>query len=705
MMATCEIAAPAYGGWRKLAALLLAVAAVGLPINQIEAYGLLLAAAVVIFSGEVRAGKLAWAAVIAIVVVCAAGQYLLAPPRIDEGHNVFLPGGPTQSLQHQLPAEVYRQMAVEFDALYPPSVRCKPGTAGCWQDGGFPGAAYAFSSDGIWHKSPYSRSVTELDFSDPVWLHLGFINELRYNWFSAPGDLDRSHRDRRFWMGLHRWHGLMPWYEVLRLPAAFTGGELCWHGEVMWEGEGEHFSRLTGDGCRTIEAADVGRRIFGIAIKPDTLAMQITPPFHIRLLRLAQGVVAVAAIAFLILLLVRIRAGPARLAFLISGLAVLVIAIDDASFLGGLRPLDGGDDGLVYEGYGRLILQYLLAGNFSEALRGCESLYWYAPGLRYFRALELIVFGDSFLGYLSLILMFPFIVLMLFRRFLPERWSLALVLLFVAVPIGAIYGTTFDQYVKWASKGFADPAAYIFFLSGILPLIGRKPLPSFFGSLLLALAVFMRPVLSPAAAVFLGGVGIDALYRREWLRCAALCIGFLPVLLMPLHNWYFGHAFLMFSTNINEHGVLVMPPSAYVDALHELLTFSFAGGNFEKALMQIANWLTGPSESYWTIPLNAASVAIVGYVVVRGRNFDPWLRLIGAATLAQDTVALFYRGGVARYHFLSWFLTMVVAMVFMHEVGFGWLQRRYPALSGRIVNHPLSQWLASGLSRLQKSAA
>jgi general stress protein CsbA len=301
--------------------------------------------------------------------------------------------------------------------------------------------------------------------------------------------------------------------------------------------------------------------------------------------------------------------------------------------------------------------------------------------------------------------MFPFIVLMLFRRFLPERWALALVLLFVAVPIGTIYGTTFDQYVKWASKGFADPAAYIFFLSGILPLIGRKPLPSFFGSLLLALAVFTRPVVSPAAAVFLGGVGIDALYRREWLRCAALCVGFLPVFLMPLHNWYFGHEFLMFSTNIDEHGVLVMPPSAYVAALHELLTFNFAGGYFKRALMQIVNWLGGPAESYWTIPLNAASVAIVGYIVVRGRNFDPWLRLIGAAALTQCTVAFFYRGEYGRYHFLTWFLIMLVVMVFMHEAGIGWLQRRYPALSAHLANHPMTQRLASGLSWLQRSAA
>ena len=38
-----------------------------------------------------------------------AGQVLLAPPRIDEGHNVFLPG---PALERGLPADVYRHLAV-----------------------------------------------------------------------------------------------------------------------------------------------------------------------------------------------------------------------------------------------------------------------------------------------------------------------------------------------------------------------------------------------------------------------------------------------------------------------------------------------------------------------------------------------------------------------------------------------------------------
>ena len=299
MPSASEAASSVCGGWRKLAALLLALAAVGLPVNHLAGYGLLLVAAVVIFSGGVSARAGAWFAALALVALAIAGQVLLSPPRIEEGHNVFLPGGPSGALQRELPPDVYRQMASEFDALYPPSLRCRPGSVGCWQDQGFPDRAYAFSADGIWHKTGASRAVTSLDFSDPVWLRLGFTNELRYNWYTAAPDVHRADRDRRFWMGWRRWHLTMPWYEMIRLPAAFVGGELCWRGELMWEGAGEHFTLWPGEGCRTIEPADAGRRIFGIAIKPDTLAMRLTPPWSVRIQNIAANTLALAGMAVL----------------------------------------------------------------------------------------------------------------------------------------------------------------------------------------------------------------------------------------------------------------------------------------------------------------------------------------------------------------------------------------------------------------------
>ena len=174
---------------------------------------------------------------------------------------------------------------------------------------------------------------------------------------------------------------------------------------------------------------------------------------------------------------------------------------------------------------------------------------------------------------------------------------------------------------------------------------------------------------------------------------------------MALHNWVFGHVFVLFSSNAQGSDLLVMPPSAYVGVMHDLVALDLNGEYLKRFFLQIAHWLSGPAESYATIPLNAAGVAILIYVVVRGRQFDPWLRLIGASAIAQHAVAFFYTAATARYHFLTWFLTMLVVMVWLQHVGIDWLKQGYPLLSERFAKHPWSRWLASGLDRLQNVSA
>lgn len=693
---------PRTGG--KLAVFALAVAAAGLPINDIAIYAVLVLAAVAIFTGVVRCDLKRWAAAAAVVVAAIGAQMALAPPRIDEGFNVFLPGG---AMERDLPKDVYRHLTAEFEKQYPPEKHCDAKVPGCWRNTGAPDRAYAFAADGIFHKSDLSRSVTRLDLSDPVWHRLGVINEMRFNWYPV-SDVQRARRDGRAWKGYDRWQLTMPWFTTIRLPAAYIGGQLCWSGDLLWEGAGERFTAQQNGGCRAISPDDAGRRVVGIAIKPNTLSMHLEGPADVRLKQWLHPFIKILSIATLVLLLVRLRPGRAAAPLLLLTLAVAVIAIDDASFLGGVRPFDGGDDGVFYDSLGRDLLQKLLAGDWRGFLEGGESVFYYGgPALRYFRALEHIVFGDTFLGYLSLVLMLPLIVLALFRRFLDRPWPLVLALLFVAVPLGELFGTTFVHYAKWAARGFADPACYILFMAGLVVLVGParsgpadRFVPAFFGALLIALGIGMKPLVAAAAAVFLGGAGLAALYGRQWLRLAGMCIGFLPTFSMAWHNWAFGGRLVLFSSNAQDSNLLVMPPSAWAGALRELVTFDFGGGLVHRALMQVPNWLSGPAESYWTVPLNAAGVAILLYVVGRGRAFDPWLRLIGAAALAQHVVALFYIA-TPRYHYLTWFLTLLVAAAFMQRIGFPWLAQRYPAAMARLTRILWPPRLAAAMASLE----
>ena len=115
--------------------------------------------------------------------------------------------------------------------------------------------------------------------------------------------------------------------------------------------------------------------MFGIAIKPDTLAMRLTPPWPVRIHIIAADALGAIAVLAIVGLLVRFRMRRILLPAILILLALSVIAIDDGSILGGVRPFDGGDDGLFYDGVGRQILQQLLAGDVYEALRGGESVF------------------------------------------------------------------------------------------------------------------------------------------------------------------------------------------------------------------------------------------------------------------------------------------------------------------------------------------
>ncbi len=673
--------------WLRIAALALVVAGLGLPINDLFRYALLLLAAVPIFAGSISNRLSAWVAAFGIVTLTISMQLVWPAPRIDEGHNVFVVEGRGGALERGLPEDAFRRMSAEFDASYPPDQR----------RGGFPDRAYAFSADGIYDRPAYSRRVTGIDFSDPVWLRLGFINEAQYNW-GGPGDLQRGKRNPSRNV-LHPWQLSMPYFVMYRFPVDFAGSRLCWRGLVLWEEASERFraSRNLELSCRTIDSSDIGKRIFGVSIAAP-LAINLEPTVAMRLRALAEPALSLLAVIAVLLLLVRWQPRQLALPFTFIGLSLLVVALSDASFIGGVRPFDSGDDGLVYEGMARRMVQHVLNGDFARALEGQEKVFYYGgPGLRYFRTAEHFIFGDTFLGYLSLILLLPFLMFVIFRRFLGARGALAMALIFIAVPVGAVFGTTFFQYAKWAARGFADPAAAAVFLAGLVMLVGpttpdRRFAPAFFAGLLFALALWLRPNLAPAAGILLGGAGLAALWQAQAWRVAGLCLGFLPVFGMALHNWYFGGVFVLFSANATIAEALPMAPSAWLAAFGELLRLDFTGDHVRRGLLQLARWLAGPSEAFVMIPLHAAAIAVLVWVALRGRRFDPWLRLTAAATLAQHSVAWFYLS-YDRYYYLTWLLTLLVCAVWLRDEGAGIFQQRYPRAAGWLARHPLRAWL------------
>src|SRR5258705_6755725 len=75
--------------WLKLAVLVVVLAALGLPVNDLYRYAILVIATVLVVGGRVTVRGWPWLGAAAAVGICVLGQIWLAAPRIEEGHNLF----------------------------------------------------------------------------------------------------------------------------------------------------------------------------------------------------------------------------------------------------------------------------------------------------------------------------------------------------------------------------------------------------------------------------------------------------------------------------------------------------------------------------------------------------------------------------------------------------------------------------------------
>lgn len=693
----------------RLALLVLVFAVLGLPVNGLYRYGLFAMAALFVFTATVSTRPARWLCAAALALVVLGQHLFFAAPRIEEGHNVFLIDRPGGALEEGLPPDVFRTMAERFDAAYPPERRCDPAEPLCWRNG-VPSRLFAFASDGAFDGHTYSRRVGGIDFSSVIWLRLGVLNDLSLNFTGKDGDVERLWRDKRSLAIFARWQNKLPFFLMYRFSPAFAGSDLCWRGSVLWEAGGRFDLIEHRDwACRTLQADDSTRRIFAFAIGPNAdLAMTLKANGAVTAWRALDAATTTLGVIAILMLLARWHPARARLPLLLMTPALIVIAIVDATFIGGHRPLDGGDDGLIFSGFARQMLEHLVHGDIMGALRGVEAVFFFTPGFRYFRMAEYLIFGDSFLGYLTLMLIVPLVVFALSRRFLGEDWALVFTLGFVATPVGVLFGTSYIHYAVWSARGFADPLAAMLFLTSLLLLAGRTPAfdtraaPAFWGALAMALTVIVRPNLAPGAAVLLGGVGLAALWQWEVKRLVALCLGFAAIFFTLWHNWHFGGKLIPLSDNMQAQNIYMVPPRVYWDLIADLARLKFGSENLARVRDQFAVWLSGPSDLRILIPVHLAALALLVRVALASR-FEPMLRLTALAALALSSIAFVYLPAL-RYHLVIWLLTALVTAAWLQTEGLAWIDRVRPGWRGRVAQSHLVAALARALEKLRRLA-
>ena len=694
---------------RKLAVLSLVFVTLGLPVADFWRFLLLTLAVMVICFGQVRIQPARWALAIIVVLVAVTLDWFAPGPRIEEGHNVYLPGGAgAESFERELPGDVHAAMLEIFNRAYRDG-RSSIGSVDWLTNPKFkkPGVltrAFARSADGFWQRPKYSRIVESIQFSSQNQARLDIINLKAFNFYDrsrrrtyVPPNFDNSSPITRL---------AMPFFVMFEVGPSLIGGETCWRGNVLWErraGAGQ-FAQLNNDHerCHRFSEGDLGKRIFYLAIAPKAPRyLAVHANFEQRLTLWLKLIIRSLAVILILVALIKIDY-PRRLLLPLGAATstLLTFLIYWPDLLYGFRTHDGGNDGLTHESFGFGISQAIARGDLQEALKGGEDVFFFMPGLRYVRALEDVLFGSTNFGVVLFTMFIPIFLFFVLRHFLPLRLSITFILLFMFIPIFERFGFAQFLYVREMWKGFPEPIGYGLFLGALAlsaklitgptlappysktdQLIRDRTLArqDYFAvtaciGMAAAGAVALRPNLAIAAVLLLGMLSLWLAARRRWNDVVFLGIGFAPVLFMGFHNWHFaGHLVPLTSSALDPRN-LVVPPSAYLAAANELLHLDWGGSNLSKVGRQLESW-NSLTDSY-RLPV----ILVAAWVLLRP-GYDLALKGLALIAISMHAAFLFYEASGRKAH-LAWLLVFVIFVVVLRQNFIPWLFARWGARFG-----------------------
>jgi len=559
---------------------------------------------------------------------------------IQEGHNYFVPKSQDQKANYNaLPKNVLRELRKDFLRYYPRVSWCDKNAYGCWR---YPSSSiipynnFAFSADGFWQSPKYSRIVHAVKFSSLETFRGGFVNDNSKNWYAYRSDVKRQN---------------MPFFVMYEIPNSLVSSKFCWRGKIFWQQPNGRFKLLIAKNfmCRKILPSDAGKKIFGISFPgKNDLSIHIISGWQILSAHYFKNILSVSVL-ILLLSFFRVRWKNAGTFLLWPALALIIFAFckPHGHTLFYFNILSGGDDGLTYQGMGRVMLYHLKHWHFIKMLEGTAPIFWYMPGMRYFVMLAKIIFGDTDLAMLLILLSYIGVTLELLRKL----FNSTKVSVFVFVFLMFIY---FGRYmISLAMHGLSEPVAIVLLSLGILQLFNyhddRESIKSaWLASLFFGLSVIIRPNFVMIACFGMFFAAFSLLKQGKLFKIIKMYSGFLVLLLVPLHNLFFGHKLVLLTSSAFDPSNQKVSLIDYYYALINLFTHAHADA-YARVAMQLHTWLG----IFGIFPL-----LLLPVIFVFIKDFK--VRLLTAMALGAHIVMLCWEATDFRYVYLAWFLTAIV---------------------------------------------
>ena len=324
-----------------------------------------------------------------IIFLLISLTYIYDKKNIKENHGIFLPNSHNQNIYLENNYKIFNLLIHEFNNSYTSDdLECKnqPINALCWKDIVL-NKVYSKSFDNInFETKEFSRKINRINHTNLSNFRLGDINNLDYNWY----DQSDLWWDKEYGNQIKRINApYIVKYSFFQ--SKYYKSKICWKGNAIINNIPTIIKNNKTECWEINNDFEILFFNFG-----QILEVQLIK--SIDLLIIESLVIISKYLSVFLLIYVLIKKIDFTNLIYFTSLQILATAaliyniIDYGEFSFGYQPLQAGMDGLINEGYGRVIYENILNFNIIESLRGGENSFYFMPGLRYIFSYRKIIF-------------------------------------------------------------------------------------------------------------------------------------------------------------------------------------------------------------------------------------------------------------------------------------------------------------------------
>jgi len=680
----------------KTLIVIISILVIGLPINHLFDFIILLFILPIIFFSKLNLNKKYFNYLIVTIFFLILLKFFIPSIKIQEGHNIVIINENSKLFYKAiLPNNVFKFFNDNFK-YYRNNSTCENVNNYCWkyfdpnrsEISNVSKTKFAQSSDWSIENVKYSRIVNDISFSNLKEARLGTINNLNYN-FAFPNKFDLVREN-------------LPFFIMYEIPTQLVGSSFCWKGNIFWQQDSLKFEKIFHqyEKCKIIQNSDIGKNIYVGSLGSNESIDRLNELYDEQYVSLNDqnlqnflynnelilnlkkrnfyiiaDIIKKVTKTIIIFLIFILLLKHNYYLYLMSGSYLLIfyllINYVNSDLIHGFTIFTGGNDGLVYMSYANRMFSAFLDLDIYEFFRGGENIFYFMPGLRYFFAITKIFFGDTNFGYLLIGFFYPIVIFLLFKSFLDFKFSIFFTFFIFLTRVFEGYALSTYNFLQHIHNGDSEPLGIFFLLLGLLIFIkfvnseNKIKFNSnylFYFGICLFISTSIRPNYFPTTLSIFSIMLFYLYFKNYNIKFILWCFaGYSFLILLPFHNYFYGQSLVLFTTVLNEGHNTLAPIKIWINAFTDILTLNLDNYfiNHSKVLNQLDRWVK-PQEVHYIFSF------IIIFVVLFSKS-DFFVKTICIMALSQHAVCLVFMPD-NRYAYLAWILTFFVNVYFFKKI-------------------------------------